>query len=47
LCIPKFEERFNLAAGTIEQLQAMAQQLKEKWLKGKGAVRQLYQAAPG
>ena len=45
--IQKFEERFSLAAGTIEKLQAMAQQLKQKWLKGKSAAKQLYQASPG
>ena len=45
--IQKFEERFNLAVGTIEKLQAMAQQLKQKWLKGKSAAKQLYQASPG
>jgi len=43
----QYPKEFNLAVGTIEKLQAMAQQLKQKWLKGKSAAKQLYQASPG
>lgn len=44
--VTTFEARFNLAVGAIDKLQAMATQLKQKWLKGCGAAKLLYKAAP-
>jgi len=44
--IQQFKKRFNLTAGTIEQLQTMVKQFKQKWLKGKNAAKLLYQAIP-
>ncbi len=42
----QFEMRFNLAVGTMEKLQAVATQLKQKWLKGSSAAKQLYKLQP-
>jgi len=44
--VTTFEARFHLAAGAIDKLQAMATQLKQHWLKGYGAAKLLYKAAP-
>ncbi len=44
--VTKFETRFGLAIGTIEKLQVVAKQLKQKWLKGVNASRQLYKLQP-
>lgn len=44
--VTTFEACFHLAAGAIDKLQAMAAQLKQHWLKGCGAAKLLYKAAP-
>ena len=44
--VTTFEKRFQLAAGAVDKLQAMATQLQQKWLKGCGTARLLYKAAP-
>ncbi len=44
--VSSFETRFHLAVGAIDKLQAMAEQLQQKWLKGSSAAKQLFKPIP-